>query len=307
MAGDCYCLDTYHAGDLAGAANVNIITCTRLSKLVSGTDGLRFHASIPLYAEEETSRRKLGVLNVASPDWRKLSAHDLQLLHTVGDLLSIAIERAQLFARSIQLGAAEERNRLAREIHDTLAQGLSAITLHLETADALLEANAQLAQVRTNVQQALSLTRRSLDDARRSVLDLRAAPLEGCSLPDALSALVEAARKRTEQMITFTAPGDYRPLPVHLEVGLYRMAQEALNNALRHATAHQIDVVLTIQPAVVELLVKDDGRGFHADQVTQGHFGLIGLNERSRLLGGTLTIESCPGVGTKIVVSVPLL
>ena len=109
MEGTCYCLDTYRAGDLNGAANVNVVTCSRLKWLVDGTDGLRYHASIPLYAHG----KKLGVMNVASPDWRELSPDDLRLLYTVGDLLSIAIERARLFDRSVQLGAAEERNRLA--------------------------------------------------------------------------------------------------------------------------------------------------------------------------------------------------
>src|SRR3712207_6778901 len=120
--GYCYCLDTYKRGDLEGAANVNVLTCSRLDGLVDGTDGLRYHASIPLYAGD----KKLGVMNVASPDWRSLSPEDLQLLYTIGDLLSIAVERAGLFARSTRLGAVEERNRLAREIHDTLAQGLTA-------------------------------------------------------------------------------------------------------------------------------------------------------------------------------------
>src|SRR5207253_1437987 len=127
MEGSCYCLDSYRSGDLSGAANVNVVTCSRLKSLVDGTDGLRYHASIPLYAQE----KRLGVLNLASADWRELSAEDLRLLHTVGDLLSIAVERARLFAQSAQLGAAEERNRLARELHDTLAQGLTAVALRL--------------------------------------------------------------------------------------------------------------------------------------------------------------------------------
>ncbi len=131
----CHCLDTYKRGDLSGAANVNIVTCTRLKGLIGDTDGLRYHASIPLYAHG----KKLGMLNVVSKDWDKLSPDDLKLLYTIGDLLSIAIERARLFSESIQFGAAEERNRLAREIHDTLAQGLTAIALQLEAADALLE------------------------------------------------------------------------------------------------------------------------------------------------------------------------
>src|SRR5439155_15072077 len=131
MTGSCYCLDTYRKGDLQGAANVNVVACSRLEALVDGTNGLAYHASVPLYAHG----KRVGVLNVASPDWRELSAEELRILYTVGDLLSIAVERARLFAKSTQLGAAEERNRLAREIHDTLAQGLSAISLQLETAD----------------------------------------------------------------------------------------------------------------------------------------------------------------------------
>ena len=138
-SGYCYCLDTYKRGDLEGAANVNVLTCSRLDGLVDGTDGLRYHASIPLYAQE----KKLGVMNVASPGWRSLSPEDLQLLYTIGDLLSISVERAELFARSTRLGAVEERNRLAREIHDTLAQGLTATALQLESADALLDAGSR--------------------------------------------------------------------------------------------------------------------------------------------------------------------
>src|SRR5947209_4831811 len=124
MEGHCHCLDTFRAGDLDGAANVNVVTCSRLQWLDAGagTGGLRYHASIPLYAHG----KPLGVLNVASPDWRRLSAADLRLLYTVGDLVSIAVERARLFARQAQFGATAERNRLAREIHDTLAQGLAA-------------------------------------------------------------------------------------------------------------------------------------------------------------------------------------
>src|ERR687885_1093995 len=186
-SGYCYCLDTYKKGDLEGAANVNVLACSRLKGLVDGTDGLRYHASIPLYAQS----KKLGVMNVASPDWRRLSPEDLQLLYTIGDLLSIAVERARLFARSTRLGAAEERNRLAREIHDTLAQGLTAAALQLESADALLGAGSSPKRAREPLRRALALTQSNLEEARRSVLDLRAAPLEGRSLSEALEILVE--------------------------------------------------------------------------------------------------------------------
>jgi two-component system NarL family sensor kinase len=102
MEGWCTCLTSYVEGNLDGAANVNVITCSRLSGLVDGTDGLRYHSSVPLYAPQG---KKLGILNVVSGDWRELSEDDLRLLYTIGDLLSIAIERARLFEQSAEYGA----------------------------------------------------------------------------------------------------------------------------------------------------------------------------------------------------------
>jgi two-component system, NarL family, sensor kinase len=298
MEGSCYCLDTYREGDLAGAANVNVVACSRLKKLVDGTDGLRYHASIPLYAHD----KQLGVLNVASTDWRQLSPDDLQLLYTIGDMLGIAVERARLFERSTQVGAVEERNRLAREIHDTLAQGLTAVSLQLESADALLEAGADPSRIRQMVQQALALTRANLEEARRSVLDLRAAPLAGRSLVEALVLLAEEATLPVDLLVS----GRNQPLPPRIETGLYRIAQEAINNACRHAQASQITLTLVATPQTVTLTVGDNGRGFDFDAVSTSRFGLVGLNERVKLLNGRFQIESSSGHGSKIEAQIPL-
>jgi len=301
MEGSCYCLDTYRAGDLSGAANINVITCSRLQWLQDGTAGLRYHASIPLYAHE----KQLGVLNVASTDWRQLSEDTLRLLHTVGDMLSIAIERAILFEHSMQMGGVEERNRLAREIHDTLSQGLAAISLQLETADAIIEGGAELGKARQALHHALELTRANLDEARRSVLDLRAAPLQGRSLAEALGDLAEQYRAGSQQTIEVEVTGN-RPLPPRLEVGLYRTAQEALNNVLQHAQADSTVVRLVIVPGQVTLSVEDDGRGFDPQQIPAERFGLVGLNERAKLLGGELELSSSSGFGTRLLVTIPL-
>ena len=301
MEGTCYCLDTYQAGDLDGAANVNVVTCTRLSKLVDGTGGLRYHASIPLYAHSE----KLGVLNVASSDWRELSPEDLQLLYTVGDMLSIAVERARLFDSSVQIGAVEERNRLARDIHDTLAQGLTAISLQLETAEAVLDEHGDSQEVRETIHQALNLARQNLEEARRSVQDLRAASLEGRNLSEALVELVAEFQSSSDTEFSYNATGGSRPIPSRLESGIYRIAQEALNNVERHSDASWSSVTLTTTPSQINLTIEDDGKGFEVDSIPESRFGLQGMQERTRLLGGTLEIQSELGAGTRLEATIP--
>jgi two-component system NarL family sensor kinase len=281
---------------MAGAANVNVVECSRLRTLMDGTGGLRYHASIPLYAHG----KKLGVLNVASADWRRLSTADLQLLSTIGDMLGMAIERARLFDRSAQLGALEERNRLAREIHDTLAQGLTAVSLHLESADALLEMGTNPNNARNSVQQALTLTRANLEEARRSVLDLRATALEGRTLPEALTALV----KHADFPVEFEMTGNHRLLPPHVEIGLYRIAQEALTNISRHARATNASLQLALTPDMVQLVISDNGRGFNPRQVSADRFGLVGLRERVKLLNGRLKLDSQPQTGTRLDVQI---
>ena len=300
MAGGCYCLQTYREGDLAGAANVNVVECSRLHGLVDGTDGLRYHASIPLYAHG----KKLGVLNVASTDWRGLSAEDLRLLHTIGDMLSIAIERGRLFAQSVRLGAVEERNRLAREIHDTLAQRLTAVALQLESADVLMEAGSNPANAHAAVQKALQLTRMNLAEIRRSVLDLRAASLEGRALAEALAELATGLPEGVQ--VQFGVAGGERPLSPRIEAGVYRIAQEMLNNVTQHAQAEQVQMQLSFSPQSLTVLVEDDGIGFDPDQLPPGRFGLVGMNERVRLLNGRLTLKTSPGTGTRIEAQIPL-
>lgn len=298
----CYCLDTYKKGDLEGAANVNVVSCSRLKNLVDGAGGLRYHASIPLYS----GGKKLGVMNVASPDWRSLSTEDLQLLYTIGDLLSIAVERARLFAESTRLGASEERNRLAREIHDTLAQTLSATTLQLESAEAMLDSDAP-ENARAALARALSLTRSNLDEARRSVLDLRAAPLEGRPLAEALKSLIE--RWESEQKNTsarFFPVNAAHPLPPSVEAALYRICQEALTNIARHAEATRATVRLVLSPESARLIVEDDGNGCATASENPGRHGLTGMRERAELLGGAFEFRSTEGEGAKVEVEIPL-
>ncbi len=319
MTGYCLCLDTFIEGDLEGAANIDVLRCSRLKNAERENDpsslGLRFHASVPIYAGDTP----IGVLNVASKDWRELEAETLQLLHIIGDQIGLAIQRARLSAEhthaATRLATIEERNRLAREIHDTLAQGLAAITLQLETADALATPHPERAQ--EAIRRALGLARKNLEEARRSVIDLRAAPLQDRTLPEALAALArETAQEGIEIDYRYTPGSDFPALSPRLEAGLYRIAQEALSNAYKHAQAQHISLTLMIEETDLCLYVQDDGRGFLPDGVTQTtdslsgsrveHFGLTGMSERVKLLGGTLCISSEPGEGTCVAACVPL-
>jgi two-component system NarL family sensor kinase len=303
MEGLCYCLRTFLAGDLGGAANINVVTCSRLWELVDGTDGLRYHTSVPLYAAHG---KKLGVLNVADTNWRELSADDLRLLHTIGDLIGITIERARLFARSRQMGALEERSRLAREIHDTLGQNLTAIILHMETADALFESGADSDEIWAIVRKTLALGRTGLQDARRSVLDLRAAPLEGRSLFEAVGQLIEERRRKGAPVVDYAPAGAHCPVPARLEVAIYRIVREAMANIEQHAAARRVRVELAAAPGELRLVIADDGRGFRPESIPPGHYGLAGINERVHLLGGRFDVQSKPGAGTRLLITIPL-
>lgn len=311
MRGDCYCLQTFRAGDLRGAANVNVVWCSRLAQIVqsAGSDdaiSLRCHASVPLAVGE----RHLGMLNVAGKDWRVLSEDELHLLTTAGALVSLAVERSRLEAAGARAMAAEERNRLAREIHDTIAQALAALTMQLEVTDALAAPTGD-ARLSDAVARSLALARSTLDEARRSVLELRAAPLEGRTLPEALDELADEMRHSAGgQLDVRVLHEGHRQsaweIPAAVEIGLYRIAQQALANVRRHAGATRATVTLTRTRAGIRLRVEDDGAGFEPAVVPPGRFGLVGMSERARLLGGTLTIESAPGAGTIVDVSVPL-
>lgn len=301
MEGTCLCLDTFLDGDLTGAANVNVLACSRLKPLIGGTEGLRYHASVPIY----THTKPLGVLNVASTNWRGLEPDELQLLYTIGYQLGLAIERARLHAESTRLAAAEERNRLAREIHDTLAQGLTAIALQLEAALAMADHDVEKSKAR--LQRALDLTRENLEEARRSVMDLRAAPLQANTLAEALRLLLYDQAREAGARPHFRLEGLAAGLPLRIEAGLYRIAQEALSNVRKHAQARNVWLSLRRAGDRAILTIQDDGVGFdplagrRPDQ-----FGLQGMGERVHLLSGELDIQSEPGAGTRIQVTVPL-
>jgi len=202
----------------------------------------------------------------------------------------------------------EERTRLAREIHDTLAQQLTGIVLELEAADTLLNRGSER-RARSSVERARELARGALQEARSSVWNLRPAPLSATGLVAAIGHEVEAWEERTGIPARFKA----RAVPLHpplsptAEVALLRIGQEALSNAARHGKPEHVDVELRAHAKELILSVRDDGVGFDpaASAPREDCFGLDGMAERARNAGGSLTVVSAPGHGTTVTTRLP--
>jgi signal transduction histidine kinase len=218
---------------------------------------------------------------------------------------------AQLLTQAREAGVLDERQRMARELHDTLAQGLTGIITQLEATE---RAAGRPEQWRRHLDQARALARNSLTEARRSVQALGPEPLEQASLPDALGELASRWSETTTVALSFATTGAPRPLLAEVEMTLFRVAQEALANVAKHAEASKVGLTLSYTDQAVLLDIRDNGRGFLAGQAGgngrpgDGHgFGLEGMRQRLRRVAGGLEIESAPGDGTAISASVPAI
>lgn len=249
-------------------------------------------------------------LVISHDDAYHFSNHQLRVAFGIADSAALALENARLYARSHSLGMAEERIRVARDIHDGIAQGLTAISLHLEASEQMFEIKPEKAQAKLH--RALELTRANLEDARRSVLDLRASALQELTLADALQHRLSQFEKEEAGGLastTFTAENLGGRISSRLELSLYRIFEEALDNVARHASATRIDVALRRTGDTIVLEITDNGSGFDVTGVMRsrkpgGKFGLIAIRERVRLLHGTLAVESS-SAGTTLRVEVP--
>ena len=252
----------------------------------------------------QTSERAVGALNVYGTKGKRFGPRDTEIMTLFAHQAAVAIENARLYEQARTLAVAEERNRMAREIHDTLAQGFTGILLQLQVAESLLDGEEPDARAR--LQRAQELARSSLREARRSVWNLRPSTLQGRTLPEALRDYLNEWRGHTGIGTNLVLLGDDRPLSPATEETLLRVAQESLNNAYKHAGAESVEVTLAIEADSVRLRVCDDGVGLGelARPSDGGGFGLVSMRERAGRLGGTLEIESAPGQGTCVQVIV---
>jgi two-component system, NarL family, sensor kinase len=299
MTGEvCWCMESFFDGDFA-SKNVDVIACSRLrdAEDAASAGGLRHHASVVLRFGD----RELGIMNVTGRHWRRLSERELSLLSTIGAQLGLAIERARLADETLALARSDERTRMAREIHDTLAQDLTAIALQLEHA---LRRLRDESGARESVQRALGVARESLGRARESVLNLRADPLGGRPLPSALASLTRAFTSRTGILATFASDAVV-PIAHATEVELYRIASEALTNVERHAQARRVEVSLRASDDGVRLAVEDDGIGYDGNSGRERRYGVLGMAERAQAARGTFSIGAVPGRGTRVEAVIP--
>jgi signal transduction histidine kinase len=256
---------------------------------------------------------RVGLLAVASRG-RRLPKSTVRACLTIGAQVALVLEYLRLVEEARragrQAGVLRERQRMAQEIHDTLAQGFTSIVMNLEAAEGILPPDA--AQARHYLDQARHTARESLTEARRLVWALRPEALKSATLPEALGRLTE--RWSEESCITadVTVTGSPRPLSPEIETTLFRMAQEALANVRKHARASRVALTLSYMGGCVALDARDDGIGFDPFQAsaeardrTSGGFGLKGMRERVEQAGGSLSVESTPGEGTTLAVELP--
>jgi signal transduction histidine kinase/DNA-binding NarL/FixJ family response regulator len=233
---------------------------------------------------------------------RSFGRADVARLELFARHAAVALANARLYqeaeAHARAEAAATERDRLVREVHDTVAQGLASVIVHLEAATRVADPAGEIVRARQSAVTALAET-------RRTVLGLAPSPLEGRSLAEALQLELGWANRTGNLDVRLVEAGTPAPLPDGLTHQLFRIAQEALTNAVRHAGARTVRIGVIHEDGTVAVLVQDDGQGFAADE-TAGSIGLRGMRERARLIGGTLEVDSVAGWGTRVRVSAPL-
>jgi signal transduction histidine kinase len=246
--------------------------------------------------------RLIGVLDIQSPKVARFAEDDIRVMSTLADLIAVSIENARLYEQAQEIAAFEERNRLARELHDSVSQALYGIALGTRTARIVLDRDpAHLAEP---LEYVMSLAQAGLTEMRALIFELRPESLENEGLVAALTK--QAASVQARHGITVQADlGSEQPFSIDVKEALYRIAREALHNIVKHANANNVILNLSRDDDMIRLDICDDGKGFDPKGDFPGHLGLKSMHERVERLGGKLTMDSAPGQGTRISVRIP--
>jgi signal transduction histidine kinase len=215
--------------------------------------------------------------------------------------LKIANQKLTHYASTLEnLTISRERNRMSRELHDTVVHALSGLSVQLETTKAYLDIDSKTAS--TLLDQSLESTRKGLTETRRALKSLRANPLEDLGLIHAIQQLARSAAERAKLNLEMDLPEQEIILPSDVEQCVYRITQEAVENVVHHANAKLLGINLTINEKDLQLVIRDDGIGFDPNiDSSIGHYGIIGMMERAQLVGGDITLTSKPNQGTTIL------
>ena len=285
--------------DLAGSQDAGMIGGAGRRWLEQRGD-LRSIMWVPLTIKQTV----IGGLGIAHAEPNKYCEREAGLVQTIASQAAIAIENARLYEQAHELAVLQERQRLARELHDSVTQSLYSLTLMAEAARRLVSAGSvergagYLARIGESAQQVLK-------EMRLLLYELRPLTLERDGLASALKQRLEAVEGRAGVETSLFIEGS-GIVPEHIDAELYRIAQEALNNSLKHSGASSVMVRLCTTPEEINLTVSDNGRGFSAKSVAdKGGLGLVSMQERTHRLGGRLDIVSQPDEGALIAVCIP--
>lgn len=263
------------------------------------TPGLRSMLSVPLKVDQQV----IGVLNILDKQ-ADITQEDIRIISLFADQASIIIEHVRLQHQAEQVAVLEERQHLARELHDSVTQALYSVTLYADAARMAFSAKQWKALDR-NLQEVRKMAREAMYDMRLLVFELRPFLLEKEGLASALRARLAAVEGRAGLKTEVFVEGERR-LPIEIEEGLYRIAQEGLNNVVKHAKATEVRIHIQYREDTIRLEMVDDGVGFDTRIANgNGGLGLTGIQERVKQLGGSLEIASTIGNGTHLTVSIP--
>jgi two-component system nitrate/nitrite sensor histidine kinase NarX len=244
----------------------------------------------------------IGGMAVAHTEPDHFTAHHADLALTMANQAAIIMINAQLHERAQAVAVLEERQRLAQNLHDAINQSLFSAGLIAEVLPRLWERDPE--EALQSLEDLRRLTRGAQAEMRGLLVELKPLILTDSVLADLLHQLGNALTGRINIPVTVTVMGpEQQSLPAKVQVAFYRICQEALHNIIKHAQATQVEIQLKIEPGTIELIIRDDGRGFDPSHIPSGHYGLTMMKERAQAVNAILTITGQPGQGTVVVIS----
>jgi two-component system nitrate/nitrite sensor histidine kinase NarX len=243
--------------------------------------------------------RIIGGVGMAKATKAYFTAHHADLALSVANQSAITMVNAELYKQAQELAVLEERQRLARNLHDAVNQSLFSAGLIAEVLPRLWDRDQE--EARHSLEDLRRLTRGAMAEMRALLAELRPSTLTDSSLSDLLRQLGNAFSGRTNIPVAVIVTGEFF-LPAEAQVAFYRVCQEALNNIAKHAKASQVEIELKQEDAVIKMRIRDDGKGFDTEKKISGHYGLGMMHERAEAAGALLTIMSQPGHGTELTI-----